>query len=166
MLVAMYVALLSLHSWLRWAVLSSTLTCAVLATRKLRGTHPWSDGATRLARAWVSLIDLQALAGMTLYFACSPVAEAARTSPSSALRDPSLRFFGLLHPLGMALVFVLTHATWIAVRRSRGARIRYRRWAIGASSSLVILALAVPWPQASYGRPLFRSTTPLFGGAP
>ncbi len=162
----MYIVLLSIHSWLRWAVLSSTLASAAFATRNLYKTSPWTDGASRLARVWVSMVDLQALVGTTLYFGCSPVAELARTSPSSALREPSLRFFGLLHPIGMALVFVLTHATWIAVRRERLARVRYRRWAMGASSAVALLALAIPWPHASYGRPLFRSMVVLLGGAP
>lgn len=161
----MYVVLLTVHSWLRWAVLSSTLACAAFATRRLYRTLSWSDGTSRLARLWVSLVDLQVLVGMTLYFVCSPVVTGARTGSPWALRDPCLRFFALLHPLGMALFFVITHATWIAVRRAGEARVRYRRWAIGATGSLLLLVLAIPWPQASYGRPLFRSMALLFGGA-
>lgn len=161
----MYVVLLTVHSWLRWALILVTLASAGFATRRLCRTAPWTDGSSRLARVWVSLVDLQVLVGMTLYFAYSPIARLARASPSWALRNPSLRFFGLLHPIAMALVFVVTHATWIAVRREREARVRYRRWALGASGSLVLLSLAIPWPQTSYGRPLFRSAALLFGGA-
>lgn len=112
------------------------------------------------------MVDLQALAGMTLYFACSPVARLARTDAARALRDPSLRFFGLLHPVAMALVFVTTHATWVSVRRAKEARLRYRRLAIGAFGALVLLLLAIPWPLASYGRPLSRSFAVLVGGTP
>lgn len=166
MLVVMYVVVLSVHSWLRWAVLSSTLACAVIATRRLRGAHSWTDGAARLARTWVATVDLQALAGMTLYFACSPIAEAARANAAWAVRDPSLRFFGLLHPIAMGLVFVATHATWISVRRARESRARYGRLAIGAFCALVLLLLAIPWPRASYGRPLARSFAVHVGGTP
>ena len=152
-----YEWLVALHSWGRWAVF---LTAAFVAARAALGWargRDWGAADAAAARVWVGSVDVQALLGMTLYFAVSPLAFVARLDPAGAWRDPTLRFFGALHPVLMAGAFAATHATWVAVRRVGASRERFGRLGLGALAALGLLALATPWPALAYGRPLFRA---------
>jgi len=152
-----YLLVLFAHSWVRWFVIGSGLVVAAFAVRARLAARPWSSKATAFARVWVGATDLQVLLGLVLFFTDGGVAQAARTQVALGMREPSLRFFGYLHPLAMVFAFALTHATWIAVRRVDDAAARYRRLATGSLIVLGAILLAVPWTFLPYGRPLLRA---------
>jgi hypothetical protein len=152
-----YPWLVVLHSWGRWAVFVAAAFVVARAARGRAAGRAWAAADATAARVWVGAIDLQAFLGMMLYFAASPVAFVARLDPAAAVHDPTLRFFGALHPLAMAFAFAATHATWIAARRIDASRARFGRLAVGALATLGLLALATPWPALAYGRPLLRA---------
>jgi hypothetical protein len=153
----LYEWLVVLHSWGRWAVF---LTGAFVAARALQGRasgRAWGAADAAAARVWVGSTDVQALLGMTLYFVVSPVAAVARLDPAAAWGDPTLRFFGALHPLAMVGTFAATHAAWVAARRVDGCPARFSRLGLGALAALGLAALATPWPALAYGRPLIHA---------
>lgn len=149
-----YQGLVVLHSWGRWVVF---LTGAFVAARALQGRasgRAWGVADAAAARAWVGSTDVQVLLGMTLYFVVSPLAAVARLEPAIAWGDPTLRFFGALHPLAMVGAFAATHAAWVAARRVDAGPARFSRLGLGALAALGLAALATPWPIFVYGRPL------------
>lgn len=156
---AMYLVVLYAHSWVRWLVLACGVTIAGYAVNARVGGKSWSARASSLSRLWVGVTDVQVALGLVLFFTEGSTAHAARHDVSLAMREPTLRFFGCLHPLAMVLAFIGTHATWIAVRRTNDASTRYRRLAIGAISVVALILTAVPWTFLSYGRPLLRTET-------
>lgn len=157
MLVMLLALLLTLHSWVRWAVLVTTLVVAARCAWGWTAGKRWSQRDAALARSWVGAIDVQVLLGMLLYFFASPQAAIARQSLRWAWTDPSLRFFGILHPLSMLVAATLAHASWVWARRTDGeTRERFRRLGLGVLGAVAIFLLAIPWPFLSYGRPLTR----------
>lgn len=150
-------ALLSLHSWVRWAVVVTTLVVGARCAWACFTGRSWSPRDAALARLWVSVIDTQVLLGMLLYFFASPLAAIARQSLRAAWSDPSLRFFGIQHPVSMLAAAVLTHVAWVWTRRAEDeARERFRRLGLGVFGATVLIVLAIPWPFLTYGRPLTR----------
>ena len=152
-----HLVLLQLHSWVRWAVVASVLAVATRAVLALLRTRAWTDRDALVARVWVGATDLQLALGLAMYFSTSAIAEVTRADPSAAWNDVTIRFFGILHPLTMFGAVVLTHATWIWARRTRDPRARFRRLAVGAALTAVLVLAAIPWPSPIHGRPLFRT---------
>jgi hypothetical protein len=148
--------LLTLHSWIRWAVVASMIAVVVRAGMGWSAKRPWTSKDASLGRVWVGAVDAQVSVGFVLYFIASPMAAIARQDLAAAWRDESLRFFGILHPLMMVVVAIVTHAAWIWVRRTEVGTERLRRLTLGALGALAFLMLAIPWPFLAYGRPLTR----------
>jgi hypothetical protein len=142
-------------------VLGATCVVGARCAWGFAARRGWSLRDAALARAWVAAIDVQVLLGMLLYFFASPQAAIARQSLRWAWADPSLRFFGIQHPLAMLAVAASTHVSWVWARRTDGAtRERFRRLGLGVLGTLVLILAAIPWPSLTYGRPLARFPWP------
>ena len=141
----LYSILLIVHSWLRWAVLGAGLVAAV------RG----GAGNQSAGRWFTSILDVQMLIGLLLYFVLSPITGAALDDFGAAMKVPQLRFFAIEHVLGMVIAIALAHVGSGKVRKAPEHR-KARLAAIFYGLALVAILASIPWPGMSAGRPLFR----------
>ena len=141
----MYTLFLTLHSWLRWAVLIAGLVAVI------RG----GSGNQASGRWYTILLDTQLLIGLLLYFVLSPITAAALADFGAAMRVPQLRFFAIEHVLGMIIAIALAHVGRGRVKKAPIER-RARVAAIFYGLSLVAMLASMPWPGMPAGRPLFR----------
>lgn len=144
----MYNALLLLHSLLRWAVIASGLVAAATAWRELSGRRP-----VRSALVFTILLDIQMLAGLTLYFVLSRTTRAAFHDFGAAMSSDVLRFWAVEHPFAMIVGVALAHVARAKLQRGADLRQR-RRAAVYFSVAIALVILATPWPFLPYGRPL------------
>ena len=144
----MYNALLLLHSLLRWAVIAFGLVTAGTAWRELSGRRP-----VRSALVFTILLDIQMLAGLTLYFVLSPATRAAFHDFGAAMSSDVLRFWAVEHPFAMIAGVALAHVARAKLQRGADLRQR-RRAAVYFSVAIALVVLATPWPFLPYGRPL------------
>src|SRR5688500_12115824 len=105
----MYNLVLTTHSWLRWAVLLAGLFAFVRAISGAAGRRPWSRNDERAGFWFVTLVDLQLLLGLLLYFALSPITRAAMQDFGGAMRSSGLRFWAAEHVFGMVVALALAH---------------------------------------------------------
>jgi hypothetical protein len=152
----MYSTLLAVHSWLRWF----TLLMAAGAT--LNAVRPLPPGAGRLPGKWwdtflMLAVDLQMLAGLTLYFGLSPITQTAMTNVGAAFRVPTLRYWSIEHAGAMFGALLLVRAGRVMAMHAPDLSKGRRRRLICFAVALVMILAAVPWPWLrSVGRPLFR----------
>jgi hypothetical protein len=147
---------LALHSLTRWLVLGAALFAEAVALHGCFTGRALGALDRSVTRTLVALTDLQVSLGLTLYFVVSPVARLARADWSATWPQPTLRFFGVLHPSLAAVAAIAAHAAWIGARRAPTAARHHRRVALGVAAMLVLLALAIPWPGNEPQRPLIR----------
>ena len=150
----MYPAVLTIHSWLRWAALLLGATATLNAFR-LRSDTANRQRGQRWDWAFMLALDLQVLFGLLLYFGLSPFTSAAMSNMAVALRDPALRFWALTHVATMLVALVAVRAGRVLAmgEPSRARRNgRYLCFAI----ALLVMMVGVPWPGLAYARPLFR----------
>ncbi|AEI64964.1 hypothetical protein [Corallococcus macrosporus] len=152
----LYSVVLLLHSWLRWAVVVVGVLALVKALLGWARGKAWTPGDRGLQLAFVSAFDLQMLLGMTLYFALSPITPRSLDALKMSMSVGHLRFFGLEHPLLMLLALTAAHAASAMTRREAPSRTRHRTWAVGLLLAMLFVAMAIPWPGLSHGRPLLR----------
>ena len=101
-------------------------------------------------------MDVQLVIGLLLYFVVSPNMEAIRAQFGVAMRTPQLRFFAVEHATGMVIALILAHVGRVLARKATTAAARRRRQVICYGLATIVMALAVPWPGMTYGRPLLR----------
>ena len=144
----MYTTVLIVHSLLRWAVILAGLVAAGTAWREAQG---WQT--VRSGRVFAVLLDIQVLAGLTLYFLLSQITRHAIRDVGAAMSNDVVRFWAIEHPVGMLAALVLAHIALARARRGLDIRLR-RRVAIYFSLAAALVILTTPWPFLPYGRPL------------
>jgi hypothetical protein len=151
----MYVAVLLIHSWLRYLVLAFGLWLLIASVRGLRAGGPWSARDERVHTRFLAILDTQFLLGLLLYFWLSPITSAAFSDMAAAMKDPQLRFFGVEHITAMLVAVAIAHIGRVRARRKQ-SRARYRTTLIAQSLWLLLTLAGIPWPGLDVGRPLFR----------
>ena len=152
---AVYTAVLTIHSWMRWV----TLLLAIAAT--LNAIRSPVEGSPRLPGRWWDIffmlaVDLQVFFGLVLYFGLSPFTKEAMTNVAAAMRTPALRFWAIEHAGGMfAAVVLVRMGRVLAANASSHLSARNRRLTCFATATVGMLA-SIPWPGLANGRPLFR----------
>jgi hypothetical protein len=151
----MYPTVLLLHSWLRWAVILLGLVAVIRAIGGAMGRRPWLPVDARVSRIFVSLLDLQMLLGLVLYFLFSPVTKAALSDFGGAMAVPAMRFWAVEHVFGMIVGIALAHVGVARARRADGPA-KHRIIAVFFVLAIIAILASVPWPGTPNARPLIR----------
>ena len=146
-----YPQLLTLHNWLRWAVVIAAIVAAYVAVTGWSGGRNDTNFLMRASRPFVGFMDLQFLLGLALYFFASPVVHQAMQNMSAAMKDHDMRFFAVEHTTAMFLALILAHVGSVMARKRPTPQARHRGAAICYLLSLALILIGMPW-----FRPLLR----------
>ena len=150
----MYSVVLFTHSWLRYLVLGFGIVLLVLCVRGLQNAT-WTEKQERVHVLFTAVLDVQFLLGLLLYFKLSPSSQAALANMGAAMKDPTLRFFGVEHIATMLIALIVAHVGRARSKRKHG-KARFKSVLITQSVWLLLTLAAIPWPMLDVGRPLFR----------
>jgi hypothetical protein len=151
----MYVALVILHSWLRWLVLAAGLNALARAIGGARSGRRWNAGDASAGKWLVIAFDVQFLIGLILYAGLSPLTRLAFNDFGAAMRQADLRFWAVEHITGMLIATALIHIGRKKSLKAPEAR-QHKTALIFFGLALVIVLLSIPWPGMPASRPLFR----------
>ena len=141
----MYTGLLHLHSGLRWLILLILMVVLVKYFLGWFSQSKWKKVDNILGIVFTSLMDLQLLVGLILYFFVSPITKAAFQDFGATMKNADLHFIAVEHFLLMLLAVVFVH-----IGRSRSKKAKTEKGKFGkalfwfAFSCLLILA-GIPW---------------------
>jgi hypothetical protein len=153
----MYGAILLLHNWNRWLVLSAGVATIAIAIRGRLVGREWTQTDQRLTRAFISSLDVQATLGLLLYFVLSPIVPKTMAEFKAAMHVSALRFFAIEHITMMLLALIAAHVTAVLGKRAVTSRARQGRVAWGVALTLLLILAALPWHWlVPEGRPLLR----------
>jgi hypothetical protein len=153
----MYSLTLLAHSWLRWLVLAAAVLAVVRALKGRSGPGVWTAADERTARLFTTLLDIQMLLGLLLFFVLSPFMAMVRDHLGEAMGNDAMRYWLVEHPVGMVVAIALAHVGRARIRKTADPRRKHRLALIFFGLALVAAAASVPWPGMATGRPLFRS---------
>jgi hypothetical protein len=151
----MYSAALIVHSWLRWVVILAGLVAVGRSVLAMSRRGQWTPSDDRAGFWFVTMVDLQLLVGLVLYFFLSPYTGAALRDFGGAMKDSVLRFWAVEHAVGMLIGVVLVHVGRVRTRKTDSLR-RHRVAAIFFGLALLVILVSIPWPGSAHGRPLLR----------
>jgi uncharacterized membrane protein YozB (DUF420 family) len=152
----MYSVVLFTHSWLRYLLLGLGIALLVLCVADRKRGH-WAEKHERLHVLFLAVLDVQFLLGLLLYFKLSPYSQAALANMGAAMKEPTLRFFGVEHITTMLVAVIVAHLGRVRSKRKQGAA-HFRSVLITQSVWLLLTLAAIPWPGLDIARPLFRSS--------
>ena len=150
----MYEFVLALHSIMRWLVLAAAIVAAAQGFVGWFGHREWGLASRRTSLAFVVSLDAQALIGLLLFVALSPIITAVLRDFGSAMLDPRLRYWGVEHAFGFFIALLLAHVGWVGARRAAGSVAKFRWAAIAFLLSTLVMIVSMPWPGQANGRPL------------
>ena len=151
----MSIAVLTLHSWLRWLVLLTGLVAFGRAAAGASGRKPWKPSDDRAGFWFVTALDAQFLLGLILYAFLSPITREAFGDFGAAMKSSSLRFWAVEHVAGMLIGVSLAHVGRTRTRKTDSFR-RHKVAAIFFGLALAAILASIPWPGMPNGRPLLR----------
>jgi len=153
----MYPALLASHSLVRWLVLIFIVYSIYRALAGLIRNRTFS-GTDNAFRHWTAtVVHIQLMIGMTLYTQ-SPVVKYFRTDTETALQDPEMIFYGIIHIVLMLTATVLLTIGSALAKRKPTDKEKFRTMLIWFSITLIIIFIAIPWPFSPLSnRPYLRT---------
>lgn len=143
----MYTGFLHLHDTLRWLVLLGLVVTLVKYLNGWLGKKAWTKTDNLLGIIFVSLMDLQVLSGLILYFFLSPVTKMALSDFGAAMKDQGLRFYAVEHFAMMLVALALIHIGRAKSKKAGTDLKKFKTASIFFLISLVIITIAIPWSR-------------------
>jgi hypothetical protein len=143
----MYTGFLHLHDTLRWLVLLSLVVTLVKYIFGWFGNQSWKKTDNILGIVFTSLMDIQLLTGLVLYFFLSPVTKLAMSDFGAAMKDPGLRFYAVEHFSMMLIAVILVHIGRAKSKKAKTDSAKFKTATIFFLISLVVILAAIPWSR-------------------
>jgi hypothetical protein len=150
----MYSIVLEVHSILRWLIVLSALFALIRAVTGLSFKRGWMALDNQAGMWFTTLLDVQLLVGILLYFFLSPTTTAALRNFGGAMSNNAARFFAVEHVALMFVAAALAHIGRSRIRKISEPIQKHRRALIFFGLALLVILAAIPWPFLAYGRPL------------
>jgi len=141
----MYTGFLHLHNTLRWLILLSLVITLVKYASGWLGNQPWKKTDNILGIVFTSLMDLQLLTGLVLYFFLSPVTKLAMSDFGAAMKDSGIRFYAVEHFSMMLIAVVLVHIGRAKSKKAKTDSAKFKTATIFFLIALVVILAAIPW---------------------
>jgi len=141
----MYPFLLHLHGGLRWLLLISLL---LVLTKYLVGwlaKKPWTKTDNTLGIIFTSLMDLQLLTGLVLYFFLSPFTQAAFNDFGAAMKDSELRFYAVEHLTIMIVAVAFVHIGRSRSKKGQTDRAKFQKSLFWFGLATLFIVAGIPW---------------------
>jgi hypothetical protein len=143
----MYTGFLHLHDTLRWLLLLSLVTTLVKYLIGWFGNQPWKKTDNLMGIIFTSLMDLQLLVGLVLFFFLSPITKFAFSDFGAAMKDTELRFYAVEHFLMMLIAVVLVHIGRAKSKKAATDAGKFKIATLFYGLALVVMLVAIPWSR-------------------
>lgn len=141
----MYTGFLHLHDGLRWLILLVFLIAVIKFIAGWLGDQPWKKLDNILSLTLTSLMDLQLLTGLVLYFFLSPVTKIAFSDFGGAMKNPDLRFYAVEHLTMMLIAVVLVHIGRAKAKKTVFNKDKFKMSAIFILLAFIVILAGIPW---------------------
>ncbi|HAQ18826.1 MAG TPA: hypothetical protein DCR40_06250 [Prolixibacteraceae bacterium] len=141
----MYTGFLHVHDTLRWILLLSLTITLLKYLVGWLGNKQWKKSDNVLGIVFTSLMDIQLLTGLVLYFFLSPVTKLALSDFGAAMKNADLRFYAVEHFSMMLIAVVLVHIGRAKSKKIKFDRKKFKTAFIFFFIALIFMLAAIPW---------------------
>lgn len=141
----MYPFVLSLHSIVRWLVVIIGVIAVARAFIGWLGGRQWQQLDDRLGLGFTTILDINLLLGLLLYFFLSPVTTGAFKDFGAAMSDSNARFFAVEHISVMIVAIIVAHIGRSRSKKATEDKSKFKQAAIFFGLAMLLVLLAIPW---------------------
>jgi hypothetical protein len=143
----MYAGLLSLHSWLRWAILILEIIAIYKCYSGMSSGRAFGAGDKKVGLFLMIAAHTQLLVGIYLYLS-GPwgVASIQNLGFGEVMKDKVARFFAVEHIFGMVVAIVLITVGRGAAKKAIPDVAKFKRGFWLFLVALIIILATIPWP--------------------
>ncbi len=141
----MYTGFLHLHDVLRWLLLVSLVVTLAKYVAGWLGNHSWKKTDNILGIIFTSLMDLQLLTGLVLYFFLSPLTKIAFSDFGAAMKNADLRFYAVEHFAMMLIAVILVHIGRAKSKKAKTDQGKFKIASIFFLIAMVLMVVGIPW---------------------
>lgn len=141
----MYTGFLHLHDTLRWLIILVALVTLLKYFIGWFSKKNWRKSDNILGIIFTSIMDLQFLVGLVLYFYLSPITKTAFQNFGAAMKNSDLRFYAVEHIFMMVIALVLVHIGRSKSKKALGSREKFGVAMIFFGIAYIIILAAIPW---------------------
>ena len=139
-----YELILVMHDITRWLVLVVGIYAVVRAFLGWLGKKPWVKADHSAGVSFTSILDIQVLLGLVLYFV-SPITTSGLRNFGDAMKVADVRFFLVEHSLIMVIAVILAHIGSAQAKKAASDLQKHRRAALWFLGALVLILAIIPW---------------------
>jgi hypothetical protein len=143
----MYIGFLHLHDTLRWLLLLGIVIILVKYLIGWLGGKQWTKEDHILGIVFTSIMDLQFLTGIVLYFFLSPITKQAFADFGAAMKDSDLRFYAVEHISMMFVALILVHIGRAKSKKSKTDVAKFKTASIYFLIATAVIIGAIPWSR-------------------
>ena len=136
-----YLFLKHSHSILRWPILFLLVSSIVLSLYKYLQRKSFSSLDKKVALSALSLVHIQLLLGIVLYFISPKV-----IISSDSMENSLLRFFLIEHSLLMLIAAGIITLGYSRMKRAKNDNMKHIRLFRFYLSGLILIVISIPWP--------------------
>lgn len=145
------IALLHLHSVLRWVIL--VLLLMAIFKSLGAGNKPFTDSHKKAGLFLMIAVDIELLIGLVQYFTGGFGFHAIQINGMGAtMKDPVMRFFAVEHIAMMLIAVVLVHVGKSFAKKNISDRKKHRKTVLFYVLALIVMLAAIPWPFRVVGQ--------------
>ena len=141
----MYTGLLHLHNTLRWLILLVALVALLKYFMGWFSLKKWQKSDNILGIIFTSVMDLQLLTGLVLYFFVSPITKTAFHDFGAAMKNADLRFYAVEHFALMLIAVVLVHIGRSKSKRAQSSKKKFGISLVFFGIAYILILAAIPW---------------------
>lgn len=151
----MYITLLTIHSLVRWLVLTSLLFAIYRACKGWLTDKSFSKFDDTVRYITATIAPIQLIVGLWLYF-ISPIIDYFLHNYKDAVKVGEIRFFGIEHSLMMLIAIIIITIGSVKVKNKTKDNEKFRTMAIWFTIGLLVILISIPWPFSPLAsRPYF-----------
>lgn len=143
----MYSGFLQFHDILRWVVLLALIITLVKYLSGWLGGHTWQKSDNLLSIVFTSIMDVQLLIGLALYFFLSPLTKIAFSDMGAAMKNADLRFYAVEHIFLMLSAVVLVHIGRAKSKKATYDVSKFKIALIYFSIAFLLIIIGIPWSR-------------------
>jgi hypothetical protein len=152
----MYEFILTLHSWLRWAVLLLGILAISGSYKGWKLALPYTGMNAKINKWFISSLHTQLVLGLLLYFGMSPMMKGILADFGGSMKVAELRFWSVEHLMGMIIGIAIAQIGSIKAKRQPTDALKYKTAYVWFTVGLLIILLMIPFGIWNVERPLFR----------
>jgi len=141
----LYIILLAAHNILRWVIVGLAIFTLYQSYSGWIKKSEWKASEQKAGTYFTIALDTQLVVGLILYVVLSPMVKTVFMDFGAAMKNATLRFFGIEHLIIMVAAIAVAHVANSQAKKEMDSQRKFRLTAILYTIAILLVVAGIPW---------------------